>query len=334
MRNGKDGLEQSLHRALCSGNAEDPAFRQAVYAAAMRALEQLLGTDPRRDAAADRERARLAGVIAAVEARYAPEGGLPTTVAEPTVEPSPGTADAEPPEESGPPLPLEEGADAAGLPDKTGDIRGADERPDEPATIGVLDGLRRDRLRRMVSVVGFVFIALVILVASLMVLPMLQPDVGGSAQSASAGPEGGQPVGIFTGRELELISTPEGGSVRSVAGEGDASAVRIAGAAGRDGEILVSVGPGVIAPLAGHKARVEIAAGSPDGKPRAFEVRFLLRGKPLGEARHFSVTARRDLFDFELDIPKGAAKAGAFAIDPGPGGADLDLYAIDLRAED
>lgn len=329
-------IEQSLRNRLESGNAASPTYRLSIYEASARALERMLAArdpDQERD---DRERERLGTTIQRVEAEYgeryendafaeqdsvAPVGGD-------TFDPAPARAPASfaPPPDAGPEETAEEWRPRAG-------------RPTAP----------RGR-----SVLPFVVGALVLVLLGVLVLYTLgvfsspagpaqdgappaaeesaAPPASLEEETAEAPAGGGLSwINVFSGGELDRLSTPDGGRVEAVSEE-ERAAVRLAAPQGTASEVLLELGQGLVNRIAGSTVRIELTAGSPDDALREFSVRCVFGEASICDRQRFVTDMREEAFVFDVAVPAGAAGPGVLAIGPGLAAApDLDLYSVRMR---
>ncbi len=146
-------------------------------------------------------------------------------------------------------------------------------------------------------------------VAFAVVLALLAYFVGGMIRGSGVGASTAQSetsaldwITVFSGDDLESLSTPEGGGSRRRPRSGGRDAVRVSGPATGEGEVLMAIGSGVVGEIAGSNVRIEVTAGSPDGTPRAFSVRCLFGGTSLCERQSFSTTMTEEAFIFDVPV--------------------------------
>ena len=329
-------MEASLRRALEAGDAADLGFRQSIYDASQRALERMILSRNLDEESADAQRNRLVETIVRIEGEYfayyndAQRAGAADPPAEENAHDLHGgddPHDAAGDDPDGPGAPLSD----AGVP-PAGD--------DDPWTPGALRAARPPsfggRHRRLIALaVGALALLAVVGLVAFTVLGRSDGSAGAprpGTQAASVA----DPVWInaFTGSELEAVSTPNGGRIEAVGGEPSGrKAVRVASAAGTDGEIILSFGPGVVNELAGSRIRIELTAGSPDESPREFSVRCVFGGSSLCERQRFSTAMREEAFVFDVAVPADVGTPAGLAVGPGLGGEgpDLDIYSVRLR---
>ncbi|MEC5289275.1 hypothetical protein VSX64_04205 [Aurantimonas sp. C2-6-R+9] len=361
-------IERGVRRALEKGNAADPDFRVKVYEAAERAMIRVVTDKNQDEAEANRQRDDLMAAIEAIEADYPPaayrdsQGGeaIPADVAVATsgggrspfvAESPPGGLDA----------PVRQ-ATAAGAARLAGE-RGID-------TVPILSDPEQDRIARAddawspggrrapparwahrrlaISVIALV-ILLLVAVATWFALSRTSSDptaVGseqettgrrvrvGSSDGVAAGASQENWIEVFAGGQIDRVSAETGGRVKAIDGAGGRAAVQIEGPADtEEAEIALLIGPGIVARLAGQKARGELTVGSPDDTPREFTIRCLFAGKTVCGRQRFSTTIGEETFVFDMDVPAGVDGPAQLAIGPGVGGnaRDLNVYGFRLR---
>lgn len=321
-------MEDSLRRALAGGDASDPAFRESIYAASERALERMLETRGGSEDEASAQRARLAETIDRVEADYADwpsAAGVAEAEADPGFIP-PALPSADP------------GADRtheARSPRALDPVEADGDPVDGTWTPGgdrtVADAAAPARSGRSVLLAA---------VAVAVVLALLAYFVGGMIRGSGVGASTAQSetsaldwITVFSGDDLESLSTPEGGRIEAAPRSGGRDAVRVSGPATGEGEVLMAIGPGVVGEIAGSNVRIEVTAGSPDGTPRAFSVRCLFGGTSLCERQSFSTTMTEEAFIFDVPVPADARSPASIAIEPGVDGTtnDVDVFSLRLR---
>lgn len=360
-------MEQSLRRALEAGDARDPAYRESIYSASERALERMLAAKALDPEAAQAQRIRLAETINRVEDDYfaagdadIPEAEAPEVAREEDFDASTPAADdvpegfsddaesffesrAEPADEVGPRRSPDHGGPGH-LPPPAAVAR---DRPTTVRSPGL--ALPFGRPGEAGGRPGpFLFGAVVLLVALIGGALFFYNTIFGDMETVGVGPaapsvaeagRGGESpaaaadwISLFDGTQLEAISTPTGGEVSAVVGDGDRPAVRLA-AAGDKGEVDVSIGPGVVNTIKGRTVRVEITAGSGDGEPREFGVRCLFGGDTVCGRQRFMTLQSNEAFVFDMTVPTNPSASGTIAIDPsfGPAAKNIDLYSVRLR---
>jgi hypothetical protein len=354
-------MENSLRRALEAGDANDPAFRESIYAASERALERMLTQKPTDEALAHMQRTRLAETINRVEDEF-----YERQIAAGAAEDGPAQHD---PELSLDPAYMDAhayGTREAGARD---DARprgggGLELRPvftgsaDNPSAVGIAvarpggdgsgeaavvepirpsprtrgaDAARRSTRRGNAQFRRFLLIALFTAAALALGIYFyfFYASGNGSEPAAAAG---GAWIDLFDGKRLDALAAPNGGRIEALAADaaGGRPAVRFT-PADASSSLTVAVGPGVASSVDGRKVVVELAAGSPDGATRLFSVECRLGGQSVCGRRFFATARRSDTFVFDMDVPAGA-KAGDVEITPtGPAATGLYLYAMRLK---
>ncbi len=350
-----NAIEQSLRRVLAKGDARDPDHRVRIYEASERAIERLLAEGKIDEAGRDAQHAKLIAAIEAIEAEYPPDasaGAAPAEAASTT------TAASEPAAPRGRATPLPAGqapeADAArpaGTGGAAGTPGGAPERrapatgsagsplPRRAATGAAKPPAGQAPKNRLVYGLVLAAVILFLAAAAYLVLPALfggGSDPGAvSGDAASIVPSADGWITVFSADRPELVTTPVGGSVEAITGEGERAALRIAVPdEPANGEIVFPVGPGVLSRLGGQSVQVEIEAGSPDGNPREFAVRCAIGEEAVCGRQRFSVAQASEPVLFAMDAPVDAAASAMIAINPGLGGPgqSVDIYAIRMRA--
>jgi len=361
-------IERGVRRALEKGNAADPEFRVKVYEAAERAMLRVVADKNRSEAATDRQRIELMTAIEAIETDYPPvayrdsQGGeeIPTDVVGATSgdgeapfagEASPGGFDASV-------QPATAAADA-----RLTRERGIDTAPvfadREEDRIARADnawspGGRRARPARWtprrlaISAIALVILLLVAVAAWFALTPTssdpsaVEPNQETTGRRVRVGQTEGPVDGasqenwieVFAGGQIDRVSAETGGRVKAIDGAGGRAAVQIEGPADtEEAEIALLIGPGIVARLAGQKARGELTVGSPDDTPREFTIRCLFAGKTVCGRQRFSTTIGEEVFVFDMDVPAGVDGTAQLAIGPGVGGnaRDLNVYGFRLR---
>ncbi|WP_156369388.1 hypothetical protein [Aureimonas sp. Leaf324] len=318
-------MEDSLRRALAGGDASDPAFRESIYAASERALERMLETRGGSEDEASAQRAKLAETIDRVEADYA---DWPSTADVAEAEADPGfMPPAAPSAEPGAARVLEprspralDPVEAAGEPADGAWTPGGERVSARPARTG-----------RSVLLAAVAF-AVVLALLAYFVGGMIRGS-GVDAPTAQSETSALDWITVFSGDDLESLSTPEGGRIEAAPRSGGRDAVRVSGPATGEGEVLMAIGPGVVGEIAGSNVRIEVTAGSPDGTPRAFSVRCLFGGTSLCERQSFSTTMTEEAFIFDVPVPADARSPASIAIEPGVDGTtnDVDVFSLRLR---
>ncbi|BDA83555.1 hypothetical protein Sa4125_10970 [Aureimonas sp. SA4125] len=363
-------MEKSLRRALEAGDARDPQFRDSIYSASERALERLLRDTPADEETAYARRVLLAETINRIEADYFEPVGEPEHVGEAFEEPGDAAAlqhepihrqeeerfiaESEDAAQAGDGVPLfwangQQGdVLAAEVPDDDGRPAAARPSPDaseagsgiawSPKAGGSWRALPKSKGRLGLPGV-LALAALLALLAVIYVLygaifaPFEQRAAAGSAAATdAAGTPAAEWINIFDGRQLDVISTPSGGTVDGVTVK-DLPAVRLAPAA-KGGEINVAIGPGVVSTIKGRSVRVEVVAGSSDGNAREFGIRCLFGEETACGRQRFRTEQASETFVFDMAVPAAASAAGVLAIDPQLGAetGNLDLYSVRLQS--
>ncbi|UHD45114.1 hypothetical protein LUX29_19190 [Aureimonas altamirensis] len=309
-------LEESLRRALNLGDAADPEYRLSIYQASERALEKMLAEKAVPGNEAQERRLALAEAISRIEDDF--------------------EADA---------LPAGH-ADGSAAAHDAHDIDFADEdaghRPPDPHA-DYEPGLDRHPPRRglvsMPTLIG-IGVALFLVIALYVLSTIFQSgdavpagDGGNEAQTGeAASPTNISWINVFSGANIETLSTPEGGRVEAITANGR-EAVRMQSPSGQTSEVMLAVGPGLVGEIAGSTVRVELTAGSPDSRAREFSVRCLFASNSICDRQRFVTSMQEEAFVFDIAVPGDAASPATLAIAPGVGGegSDLDLFAVRMR---
>ncbi|MDY8108222.1 hypothetical protein U0C82_03535 [Fulvimarina sp. 2208YS6-2-32] len=210
---------------------------------------------------------------------------------------------------------------------------------------GAKSGERKARKKRggflVSAIIGLLFLFLLAAAAYLLVPFLVSTASNEAPRSAAEGEAGGEDPGdgrnwisIFSGREIDQISTPNGGRVTSETAPNGADAVRISAPQGDDGgEIGFLVGRGVMSRLSGRQVQAELTVGSIDGAERTFTVRCLFEGESRCGRQRFTVQQVSAPFVFVIDLTAVEGEAGEIAIDPSIGeGTDLLVYGLRLTS--
>lgn len=324
-------MEDSLRRSLEAGDAGDPAFRESIYAASERALERMFAQRGTAGADADAQRHRLADSIGRLESEYA------ARYPEPAEGPAPFADDE---------LPAPDGVDPRDPRAFDAGAAASDPRDDEaahdsewsPGSDRGATTLPPAGIRPIATTVGLALVfALVLAVLAYVIFSTLR---GGSDETVDAAAVESTAAGgalrwidVFDGNDLETLATPNGGRIETVAGSGGREAVRVSGPQGGEGEVLLSIGPGVVGDIAGRLVRIELTAGSADQTPREFSVRCVFGAASVCDRQRFSTSMGEEAFVFDVAVPADVASPGSIAIGPGLNGTsnDVDIYSVRIR---
>ncbi|MET0258385.1 MAG: hypothetical protein ABW179_07360 [Methylobacterium sp.] len=327
-------METSLRRALEAGDVSDPAFRESIYAASERALERMLESRGADEAVRFEQRSRLAETINRVEGEHAQADAAHDDAAYDEA----GAYEAdEAPDERGAPadgrVPQAPAPGAAGVAE-----------PDvwTPGGTGATKGGARVRSRLAVPLAAVVFAVLLAILAY-----VVAGAVRGGSDAATGGTVTGDAssgalasasdlgwIDVFDGNDLEALSTPNGGRIETVAKPDEREAVRVSAPTGGEGEVLLTMGAGVMRQISGRQVRIELTAGSPNAALREFGIRCLAADQSFCDRQRFSTAMSEEAFVFDVAVPAGVTSAGSIAIGPGLNGTpnDVDIYALRIRA--
>lgn len=309
-------LEESLRRALSGGDAADPEFRLSIYQASERALEKMLADKAVPADEAQQRRHALAEAISRIEDDF--EAGILSAG-------SSGQA-----------------MQPDGVDDDVFDDGRAGYQAPEPHEAYEPSIDRHPPRRGLVSMPTLIGIgvALFLVIALYIVSTIFQ---GGDAAPAGDGGnavetgEAASPtdiswINVFSGGNIETLSTPEGGRVEAITANGR-EAVRMQSPSGQTSEVMLAVGPGLVGEIAGSTVRVELTAGSPDSRAREFSVRCLFASSSICDRQRFVTSMQEEAFVFDIAVPGDAGSPATLAIAPGVGGdgSDLDLFAVRMR---
>lgn len=306
-------LEESLRRALNLGDAADPEYRLSIYQASERALEKMLAEKAVPANEAQQRRHALAEAISRIEDDF--EAGA---------------------------LPADEAAPAHADHDIDFDDEHAAHQPQDPYADYEPGTDRHPPRRGLVSMPTLIGIgaALFLVIALYVVSTIFQSDAAvpaGEGDNATVTGEATSPtdiswINVFSGGNIETLSTPEGGRVEAITANGR-EAVRMQSPSGQTSEVMLAVGPGLVGEIAGSTVRVELTAGSPDSRAREFSVRCLFASSSICDRQRFVTSMQEEAFVFDIAVPGDAASPATLAIAPGVGGegSDLDLFAVRMR---
>ncbi|MCM2504597.1 hypothetical protein NDN16_13065 [Aureimonas altamirensis] len=309
-------LEESLRRALNGGDAADPEFRLSIYQASERALEKMLAEKAVPADEAHRRRHALADAISRIEDDFE-AGALPAGHDHDAAPPHAGDDDVFDDERAGYRSPEPHADYEPGI-DRPPPRRGL---VSTPTLIGI-------------GVALFLVIALYVLSTIFQTGDAVPAGDGSNAAltGEAASPTDISWINVFSGGNIETLSTPEGGRVEAITANGR-EAVRMQSPSGQTSEVMLAVGPGLVGEIAGSTVRVELTAGSPDSRAREFSVRCLFASNSICDRQRFVTSMQEEAFVFDIAVPGDAASPATLAIAPGVGGegSDLDLFAVRMR---
>jgi len=332
-------METSLRRALEAGDVSDPAFRESIYAASERALERMLESRGADEAVRFEQRSRLAETINRVEGEHAQaddaaahdEGEAFEEAGEAPYDTAAPYDDRAARTEDHAPQTLAPGAVGAAEPDAW-----------TPGGTGAPKSGVLARSRFAVPIAAVVFAVLLAVLAY-----VVAGAVRGSSDAATTGVVTGDAssdalasasdlgwIDVFDGNDLEALSTPNGGRIETVAKPDEREAVRVSAPTGGEGEVLLTMGAGVMRQISGRQVRIELTAGSPNAALREFGIRCLAADQSFCDRQRFSTAMSEEAFVFDVAVPAGVTSAGSIAIGPGLNGTpnDVDIYALRIRA--
>lgn len=306
-------LEESLRRALNLGDAADPEYRLSIYQASERALEKMLAEKAVPANEAQQRRHALAEAISRIEDDF--EAGT---------------------------LPSDRAAPARADHDIDFDDEHAGHQPQDPHADYEPGTDRHPPRRGLVSTPTLIGIgaALFLVIALYVISTIFQSGdavPAGDGDNATVTGEAASPtdiswINVFSGGNIETLSTPEGGRVEAITANGR-EAVRMQSPSGQTSEVMLAVGPGLVGEIAGSTVRVELTAGSPDSRAREFSVRCLFASSSICDRQRFVTSMQEEAFVFDIAVPGDATSPATLAIAPGVGGegSDLDLFAVRMR---
>ncbi|MEF2072248.1 hypothetical protein [Consotaella aegiceratis] len=274
-------IERSLRSALDKGDAADPVFRRALYASARQALDRLVESHQPGPEAERAHRARLEAAIAEIEADY---GGRETDPlpASPSPErrfaPTPTMSDR-PSRATAEPLALDAAPDRARRPAP------AAHRPRWPIVAGAALGILA------------LAVAAVVLVSPLSAIVQALGGGNGSNDPASAAW-----IAVFSGSELEAVSTSDGASAELVA-SGAGGALKVTPAAGGQGTVSIEIGQGVLNRIAGRHVEAELTVGASAQGAGAAELTCRFADASLCGRPTLRTADEEEVFMVEFDVP-------------------------------